>query len=162
MGHTSAEFIPVFGDCIRMIRDVLYTKDAQPFLISGSGTLGWDQASQSTLFEGVTGFDVLQVASNLVEPGESALVLNTGYFGDSFADWYVHVRWFCSDGNQLFYSSLETYGAEVDSLVAKLGGVVPLNEIESALKSKKYKIITVTHVDTSTGTLLQTSSGPRN
>jgi alanine-glyoxylate transaminase/serine-glyoxylate transaminase/serine-pyruvate transaminase len=28
-----------------MIRDVLYTKDAQPFLISGSGTLGWDQAS---------------------------------------------------------------------------------------------------------------------
>lgn len=29
-----------------MIRDVLYTKDAQPFLISGSGTLGWDQASR--------------------------------------------------------------------------------------------------------------------
>lgn len=24
-------------------RDVLFTKDAQPFIISGSGTLGWDQ-----------------------------------------------------------------------------------------------------------------------
>ena len=43
MAHTSPEFIPVFGDCLRMIRDVLYTEDAQPFLISGSGTLGWDQ-----------------------------------------------------------------------------------------------------------------------
>jgi len=118
MAHTSPDFIPVFGDCIRMIRDVLYTKDAQPFLISGSGTLGWDQ-----------------VASNLVEPGENALVLNTGYFGDSFAD------------------CLETYGAKVDSPKAKVGGVVPLEEIESALKSKRYKIITVTHVDTSTAVL---------
>lgn len=33
--------------------------------------------------------NVLQVAANLVEPGENALVLHTGYFGDSFADWYV-------------------------------------------------------------------------
>jgi hypothetical protein len=28
---------------LNFFRDVLYTKDAQPFLISGSGTLGWDQ-----------------------------------------------------------------------------------------------------------------------
>jgi len=118
MAHTSPEFIPVFGDCIRMIRDVLYTKDAQPFLISGSGTLGWDQ-----------------VASNLVEPGENALVLNTGYFGDSFAD------------------CLETYGAKVDSLRAEVGGVVSLEKIELALKSKRYKVITATHVDTSTAVL---------
>ena len=51
-------------------REVLYTKDAQPFLIAGSGTLGWDQ-----------------VAANLVEPAENALVLHSGYFGDSFEDW---------------------------------------------------------------------------
>lgn len=59
--HTSADFIPVFGDCIRMMRraysvgrsvlsrayltvrhrrEVLFTKDGQPFLIAGSGTLG--------------------------------------------------------------------------------------------------------------------------
>jgi hypothetical protein len=29
----------------------------------------------------------IQVASNLVEAGEDALVLHSGYFGDSFADW---------------------------------------------------------------------------
>lgn len=97
--------------------------------------------------------NILQIASNLVEPGENALVLNTGYFGDSFADWCVHFRLFhLLDWNRLFNTSLETYGVKVDSLRAKVGGVVPLDEIESALKSKRYKIITVTHVDTSTGT----------
>ncbi len=43
MSHVSADFIPVFGDCIRMLRELLFTQDAQPFLIAGSGTLGWDQ-----------------------------------------------------------------------------------------------------------------------
>ncbi|KAG8958126.1 hypothetical protein FRC03_009442 [Tulasnella sp. 419] len=118
MSHVGADFIPVFGDCIRMVRDVLFTKDGQPFIIAGSGTLGWDQ-----------------VASNLIEPGDAALVLNTGYFGDSFAD------------------CLETYGASVSQVKATLGGVVDLAEVESVLKTKKYKILTFTHVDTSTGVL---------
>ena len=47
--------------------------------------------------------------------------------------------------------SLRTYGAVVDELKAPFGGTVPLSEIEAALKSKKYKLITFTHVDTSTG-----------
>ncbi|KAF9462961.1 PLP-dependent transferase [Collybia nuda] len=118
MSHVSPEFVPVLGQCIRMIRDVLFTKDAQPFLISGSGTLGWDQ-----------------VAANLVEPGESALVLNSGYFGDGFAD------------------CLQTYGAKVDQINAEIGAAVSQSEIEKALKAKKYKVITFTHVDTSTGVL---------
>ncbi|KAI0044520.1 PLP-dependent transferase [Auriscalpium vulgare] len=114
----SAEFVPIFGDSIRMTREVLYTKDAQPFLISGSGTLGWDQ-----------------VSANLVEPGERALVLNTGYFGDSFAD------------------CLQTYGAEVDQIRADFGATVAPAEVEKALAAKKYKIVTITHVDTSTAVL---------
>ncbi|KAF8159782.1 pyridoxal phosphate-dependent transferase [Crassisporium funariophilum] len=126
MSHVSPEFIPIFGDCIRMIRfvrlpptlEVLYTDDAQPFLISGSGTLGWDQ-----------------VAANLVEPGEQVLVLHSGYFGDSFADCF------------------ETYGAEVTQLKAPIGGTVPLADVEKALRERKYKVLTFTHVDTSTGVL---------
>lgn len=43
---------------------------AQPFIVGGSGTLGWDQ-----------------VAANLIEPGDAVLVLYTGYFGDGFKDW---------------------------------------------------------------------------
>ncbi|KAF8318730.1 PLP-dependent transferase [Clavulina sp. PMI_390] len=118
MGHTSPDFIPVFGDCIRMMRQTLLTKDGQPFLIAGSGTLGWDQ-----------------VAANLVEPGEDALVLASGYFGDSFTD------------------CLETYGAKVKQITAPIGAAVSEADLEAALKATKYKVVTFTHVDTSTGVL---------
>ncbi|ETW79094.1 putative aminotransferase class V [Heterobasidion irregulare TC 32-1] len=118
VSHMSAEFVSAFGDSLRMTREVVYSKDAQPFLISGSGTLGWDQ-----------------VSSNLVEAGENALVLNTGYFGESFAD------------------CLRTYGANVDQIKAELGTTVSLKEVEKALQAKKYKIVTITHVDTSTAVL---------
>jgi alanine-glyoxylate transaminase/serine-glyoxylate transaminase/serine-pyruvate transaminase len=46
-----------------MLRKLFNTSDpaSQPFVISGSGTLGWDV-----------------VAANLVEPDEDVLVLHTG------------------------------------------------------------------------------------
>ena len=54
-----------------------------------------------------------------------------------------------------FYSvcgnSLQTYGAKVDQIKAEIGAAVSQGEIEKALKSKKYKVLTFTHVDTSTG-----------
>ncbi|OAX38983.1 PLP-dependent transferase [Rhizopogon vinicolor AM-OR11-026] len=120
MSHMSPDFAPVFGDCIRMIRQgrASGSSDAQPFLIAGSGTLGWDQ-----------------VSANLVEPGENALVLHSGYFADSFAD------------------CLQIYGANVDQVKAEIGGAVKEADIERALKAKKYKVVTVTHVDTSTAVL---------
>ena len=51
------------------------------------------------------------------------------------------------------YKSLSTYGASVDQLKAPIGATVPLDTIASALQSKPYKILTFTHVDTSTGVL---------
>lgn len=103
-----------------MLRKLFQTSDpaAQPFVISGSGTLGWDI-----------------VASNLVEAGEDVLVLSTGYFSDGFAD------------------CLAVYGAKVTEIKAPVGSRPQLPEIEKALSEKKYKMITVTHVDTSTGVL---------
>ncbi|PWN93169.1 putative AGX1-alanine-glyoxylate transaminase [Acaromyces ingoldii] len=118
MSHMSPDFIPVLGDCIRMVRKVLFAPDAQPVITAGSGTLGWDH-----------------VAANVIEPGEDALVLNSGYFGDSFAE------------------CLETYGAKVDQLKAPIGSKPSLAEVEAKLKSKKYKVVTFTHVDTSTAVL---------
>ncbi|KAK0238833.1 pyridoxal phosphate-dependent transferase [Armillaria nabsnona] len=118
MSHVSPEFVPVFGDCIRMTRDVVFSAEGQPFLISGSGTLGWDQ-----------------VAANLIEPGEDVLVLHSGYFGDSFAD------------------CIEAYGGKATQVKADIGAAVRQSEIEKALKAKNYKVVTFTHVDTSTGVL---------
>ncbi|KAK0550477.1 hypothetical protein OC845_002627 [Tilletia horrida] len=118
MSHVSPDFVPVFGDSIRMLRQVLYAPSSQPFIVAGSGTLGWDM-----------------VAANVVEPGEEVLVLNSGYFGDSFAD------------------CLEIYGAKVTQVKAPIGSKPTLEEVEKALGAKKYKAITFTHVDTSTGVL---------
>lgn len=103
-----------------MLRKLFQTTHpaSQPFVISGSGTLGWDL-----------------VAANLVEAGEDVLVLGTGYFSDGFAD------------------CLKVYGANVTELKAPVGSRPQLPEIEKALSEKKYKLITVTHVDTSTGVL---------
>ena len=103
-----------------MLRKLFQTTDpsSQPFVISGSGTLGWDL-----------------VAANLAEPGDDVLVLHTGYFADSFADCF------------------ETYGVKATQLKAPIGSRPQLPEIERALKEKKYKLLTVTHVDTSTGVL---------
>lgn len=103
-----------------MLRKLFQTTDpsSQPFVISGSGTLGWDI-----------------VAANLIEPGEDVLVLTTGYFSDSFADCF------------------KVYGANPTQLKAPVGSRPQLDEIEKALSEKKYKMITVTHVDTSTGVL---------
>lgn len=118
--HVGPGFVSTFGDTLAQIRKLFQTTDpsAQPFVISGSGTLGWDL-----------------VAANLVEPEENALVLSTGYFGDNFAD------------------CLSLYGARVTKLDGPVGGRPQLPEIEKALKEKKFKILTVTHVDTSTGVL---------
>lgn len=103
-----------------MLRKLFKTTNpaSQPFIISGSGTLGWDQ-----------------VASNLAEPGDDVLVLHTGYFADSFADCF------------------EAYGVKATQLKAPIGDRPQLDEIEKALREHKYKLITVTHVDTSTGVL---------
>lgn len=119
--HTSTAFIKTFQETLKLVRTLFYSTDpnAQGFVIAGSGTLGWDF-----------------VGANLIEAGENALLLNTGYFSDSFAD------------------ALEVYGAKVDQLKAPVVGDKPsLEQLEDALKEKTYKIVTVTHVDTSTGVL---------
>ena len=49
--------------------------------------------------------------------------------------------------------SLQTYGAVVDQVVAPLGEAITQSALEEALSKKKYKLVTFTHVDTSTGVL---------
>ncbi len=70
--------------------------------------------------------------ANLTEAGDRALVVNTGYFGDRFG------------------ALLERYGAEVTHVRAPVGGRPTLAEVEKALQNGPFKLMTVTHVDTST------------
>jgi alanine-glyoxylate transaminase/serine-glyoxylate transaminase/serine-pyruvate transaminase len=87
---------------------------------------------------GTLGWDI--TASNLVYPGDDVLVLSTGFFSDSFAD------------------CLRVYGANVDVLTAPVGDVSPISEVEAKLVEKKYSVITITHVDTSTAVVSDVSA----
>jgi alanine-glyoxylate transaminase / serine-glyoxylate transaminase / serine-pyruvate transaminase len=71
-------------------------------------------------------------AANLVEPGDRVLVISTGYFGERYAE------------------ILKRYRAEVRILSAAPGETVDPGQIESELNSNRYKLMTFTHVDTST------------
>jgi alanine-glyoxylate transaminase/serine-glyoxylate transaminase/serine-pyruvate transaminase len=79
-------------------------------------------------------------ACNLMEPGDRVLVISSGYFGKRFKD------------------ILNRYGANTTILEAPVGEVVPLEVIEKELQKNQYKAVTFTHVDTSTGVLVDPKS----
>jgi len=113
--HVAPDFIEAFGQALERMREVWLCPSGQPIVLAGSGTLAMDTA-----------------ACNLIEPGEKALVLSSGYFGERYA--------------QL----LSRYGAEVTVLSAPLGETVDVDAVEQALSQNIYKLMTITHVDTST------------
>ena len=119
-GHTSTQFIKEFAACLGHLRAVHRTAAAQPFVLSGSGTLGWDL-----------------IAANLCERGHKALVVNTGYFSDSFAD------------------CLQTYGVEVTQVKCEqVGQSVGEQQLRAALQQTPgMQLVLLTQVDTSTAVL---------
>jgi alanine-glyoxylate transaminase/serine-glyoxylate transaminase/serine-pyruvate transaminase len=110
--------VEAFGQALERMREVFQCADGQPFVLAGTGTLAMDSAG-----------------ANLVEPGDKALVVNTGYFSDRFG------------------VILERYGAQVTHVRGCVGGRPELAEVEAALQGEHYKVMTVTQVDTSTGVL---------
>src|SRR5512143_3143586 len=63
--HVAADFIEVFGQALEKTRKVFLSTDGQPFVLAGSGTLAMDTA-----------------VANVIEPGDKALVVNTGFFSE--------------------------------------------------------------------------------
>lgn len=116
--HVAPNFIEAFGQALERMRQVFLCPDGQPFILAGSGTLAMDTAG-----------------ANLIEPGDRALVVNTGFFSDRFG------------------AILERYGAEVTHVRAPIGDTPSLESVEKTLKEGAYKLMTITHVDTSTGVL---------
>ncbi len=73
--------------------------------------------------------------ANLVEPGDRVLVVDTGYFSQRMAD------------------IVQRYGGEVTRLRAAPGETVSAEQLREALAQDAYDLVTITHVDTSTGVL---------
>ncbi len=117
LGHTSPRFMEIFGACLEGLRTVFAAPDGLPLVVAGSGTLAMEMA-----------------VSNVVEPGDRAVVIETGVFSRRMAD------------------ILTRCGAEVEVVGAEAGQVPQLSQVEDALK-KGVRVLTITHVDTSTGVL---------
>eukprot|EP00010_Vexillifera_abyssalis_P008497 CAMPEP_0201550516 /NCGR_PEP_ID=MMETSP0173_2-20130828/6871_1 /ASSEMBLY_ACC=CAM_ASM_000268 /TAXON_ID=218659 /ORGANISM="Vexillifera sp., Strain DIVA3 564/2" /LENGTH=403 /DNA_ID=CAMNT_0047960517 /DNA_START=25 /DNA_END=1236 /DNA_ORIENTATION=- len=117
--HVAPSFIEQFGSVLDAVPQIfLAEKDGQPLVIAGSGSLGWDM-----------------IAANVMERGERALVINTGYFGNSFGD------------------ALEAYGMQVTHLNAEIGSAPSIEAFKKVLTenaSNPFKLVTVAQVDTST------------
>src|SRR3954471_2440832 len=117
-GHTSPRLIEAFGRSIERMREVWLSGSAsQPFILAGSGTLAMEVA-----------------AANLIEPGDRALVVSTGYFSERMAE------------------ILRRYGAEVTEVAAPAGEAPSPGQVREALaEGGSFKALFATHVDTSTG-----------
>lgn len=117
-GHTTPRLIEAFGACLERMRQVWRAAESsQPFLLAGSGTLAMETA-----------------AANLIEPGDRALVANSGYFSDRMVE------------------ILRRYGAEVLEVKAEVGEAPDPEAVRQALdRGAPVRALFATHVDTSTG-----------
>lgn len=121
-GHLDPDFQTAFAAALGAMRQVwLAPPDAAPFAVAGGGTLAMESA-----------------ATNLVAPGERALVVSTGYFGERMAE------------------MLRRRGAEVALVGAPPGDAPTAAQADTALADaaaagRPFKALFATHVDTSTG-----------
>lgn len=116
--HLDPVFMKAYARTIKRLREVFLAPTAQPFVVAGSGTLAMEMA-----------------VANLIQPGDKALVVNTGYFSDRIG------------------AMLERHGATVTHMRADPGAVPSVAEVDAALAAGGFKVMTVTHVDTSTAVL---------
>lgn len=104
--HLAPAFIEAFGQSLQNLRQVFESPSGQPLVLAGSGTLAMDCAG-----------------ANLIEPGDKALVVDTGYFSERFA------------------VILERYGGQVTRISTSPGNRPSLEQIKSALEADTFKLM---------------------
>ena len=120
-GPREPRLIESFGASLEMMRRVWKSAaSSQPFVVPGSGTTAMEMA-----------------VANLVEPGDSVIVVNTGYFSDRMVE------------------MLRRAGADVVDLSVVPGDVPNVSRAEGAFDDleragRRAKALFATHVDTST------------
>lgn len=116
LGHLDPYFIKIMDEIQSLLQQIMNTNNKLTLPISGTGSAGME-----TCFV------------NLVEPGDSVLVLINGVFGLRMVD--VATR----------------LGAQVDSIEFEWGTPINLNDVKERIEKKGYKIVAAVHAETSTG-----------
>ncbi len=114
--HRGPDFRPVFERCLTRLAQVCRTaSDVLLFTASGTGAME-------------------SVVANLAAPGDRALVVSAGYFGERWAE------------------IAERYGCETDVLRYEWGETPAASDLESRLaEGGTPKLVLLTHSETSTG-----------
>jgi len=116
IGHLDPQFIAIMDEIKVLLQRVMQTQNRLTLPISGTGSAGME-----TCFV------------NLVETGNTVLILVNGVFGLRMAD--VAGR----------------LGAQVDTLEFEWGKPVVPEQVQAQLDRKRYDIVAVVHAETSTG-----------
>jgi alanine-glyoxylate transaminase/serine-glyoxylate transaminase/serine-pyruvate transaminase len=117
LGHLDPQYLAIMDDTCARLREVFRTKNALTFPVSGTGMAGMEC-----------------LATNLLEPGDEAIVCVNGVFGTRMKD------------------VMQRCGATVHAVEAPWGEVIALEQVQSALAAHpKAKLVGIVHAETSTG-----------
>ncbi len=119
IGYLDPVFIQLLDDTQRPLRTVFRTENDMTMAASGTGTAGMEAAIY-----------------NIVEPGDTVVVCQNGFFGPRMAD------------------MARRCGAEVVLVEAEWGRIIEPDQVHQALKAAgRVKAVTIVHGETSTGIL---------
>ncbi|MSP78828.1 MAG: alanine--glyoxylate aminotransferase family protein [Dehalococcoidia bacterium] len=118
LGYLDPDFVRIMDDVAVGLRQVFGTKSFT-LPVSGTGSAGMEAG-----------------LANLLEPGDTVIVVDAGYFGDRMVE------------------MAERLGATVVRIPVEWGKVVEIGEVRKAFQAqKKVKLLTCVHAETSTGVL---------
>lgn len=118
IGHLDPRFIALMDEIKIRLQTLMQTDNRLTIPISGTGSSGME-----TCFV------------NLVEPGDSVLILKNGVFGMRMEDLATRL------------------GADVEVVEFEWGTPVLIEKVRACLAEKKFKIVAVVHAETSTGVM---------
>jgi alanine-glyoxylate transaminase/serine-glyoxylate transaminase/serine-pyruvate transaminase len=116
LGHLDPKFLEIMNEVQGQLRAVFRTQNPFTIAISGTGSAGMEAA-----------------LVNVVEPGDTVVVVAAGVFGNRMAD------------------IVGRCGAKLVKIEIPWGETCDLGRIEDALKKEKVKAVGIVHAETSTG-----------
>lgn len=116
VGHLDPYFVELMDQTMDSLRRVFQTANHHTLPISGTGSAGLEA-----------------IMLNLLEPGDSAVVAITGYFGQRLAE------------------LARRSGADVRTIEAQPGEVVDPDEVAKMLAQRPANLLAFVHVETTTG-----------
>ena len=118
IGHMDPQFFALMDGIKDSLQKLMDTKNDATITLSATGSSGMEA-----------------VMTNLVEEGDSLLVITNGFFADRMVE--VAGR----------------LGAVIDKLEFPWGKPFDMAEVEKKIKAKPYKLVSMVHAETSTGVL---------